>query len=50
MEIIQPPHSKVPGETKVPQKEFILNKDLTKLSIRELLDLKSRQLKLLEKK
>lgn len=48
--IHHPPHNKVPGETKVPQKEFILNKDLTKLPIRELLDLKSRQLKLLENK
>lgn len=32
------------------QKEYALNKDLTKLSRRELLDLKNRQLKLLENK
>ncbi|KAG5670192.1 hypothetical protein PVAND_000470 [Polypedilum vanderplanki] len=38
---------KVPGEPKK-EKEYALNKDLTKLSRRELLDLKSRQTKLLE--
>lgn len=45
-----PPHSKVPGESKVKQKEYELQKDLTKLSRRELLDLKERQSKLLENK
>lgn len=45
-----PPQFRVPGETKLKQKEFELEKDLSKLSRRELLDLKSRQLKLLENK
>jgi hypothetical protein len=47
---ILPPSNKVPGETTIKPKEHALNKDLTKLSRRELLDLKSRQLKLLENK
>lgn len=45
-----PPNLRVPGETKLKQKEFELEKDLTKLSRRELLDIKERQLKLLENK
>lgn len=42
--------NRVPGETKIQQKEYKLEKDLTKHSRRELLDLKERQLKLLENK
>jgi hypothetical protein len=45
-----PPLNRVPGDAKVKQKEYELNKDLTKLTRRELLDLKERQWKLLENK
>lgn len=45
-----PPLNRIPGDTKVKQKEYELSKDLTKLSRRELLDLKERQSKLLENK
>lgn len=41
---------RVPGETKIKQKEHELAKDLTKLTRRELLDLKERQSKLMENK
>lgn len=44
-----PPQSRVPGAVQK-TKEYALGKDLTKLSRRELLDLKSRQEKLLENK
>lgn len=44
-----PPQSKVPGHVNN-VKEHALNKDLTKLSKRELLDLRNRQFKLLENK
>lgn len=44
-----PPQSRVPGAVQK-TKEYALGKDLTKLSRRELLDLKSRQQKLLENK
>lgn len=44
-----PPSNRVPGQVYRP-KDHALNKDLSKLSMRELLDLKSRQLKLLENK
>lgn len=44
-----PPLSKVPGHVHN-VKEHVLEKDLTKLSKRELLDLKHRQMKLLENK
>lgn len=49
---MEPPKNKnkVPGETKLKQKEFVLQKDLTKMSRRELLDLRERQLKLIENK
>lgn len=42
--------NRVPGETKVKPKDHELAKDLTKLSRRELLDLKERQSKMLENK
>lgn len=44
-----PPQGRVPGAVQK-TKEYALGKDLTKLSKRELLDLKSRQQKLLENK
>lgn len=43
----QPPVNRVPGSILKP-KEYALGKDLSKLSLRELLDLKNRQLNLLE--
>jgi hypothetical protein len=47
--LTHPPQNRVPGD--IPQrKDHALNQDLTKLSRRELLDLKTRQLKLLENK
>lgn len=45
----QPPSNRVPGNV-IKNKDHALNKDLTKLSMRELLDLKSRQGVLLENK
>jgi hypothetical protein len=45
-----PPINRVPGETKLKQKEFEVEKDLTKLSSRELLDINQRQLNLLQNK
>lgn len=44
-----PPSNRVPGLVYRP-KDHALDKDLSKMSMRELLDLKSRQLKLLENK
>jgi hypothetical protein len=44
-----PPSNRVPGNI-IKNKDYVLDKDLTKLSVRELLDLKSRQAKLLENK
>jgi len=45
----QPPQSRVPGAV-IKTKEYALGKDLTKMSWRELLDLKYRQSVLLENK
>jgi len=45
----QPPIRRVPGETKI-KNQYVLNEDLTKLTRRELLDTKSRQLKMLQNK
>ena len=45
----QPPIHRVPGDTKI-KNQYSLNDDLTKLTRRELLDIESRQLKLLENK
>ncbi|XP_070493924.1 uncharacterized protein Polr2M [Chironomus tepperi] len=45
----QPPIHRVPGETKI-KNQYALNDDLTKLTRRELLDIESRQLKLLQNK
>jgi hypothetical protein len=44
-----PPSNRVPGNV-IKNKDHALEKDLTKLSVRELLDLKARQAKLLENK
>lgn len=44
-----PPSNRVPGNV-IKSKDHALQKDLTKMAMRELLDLKSRQAKLLENK